>query len=441
MSRPVSPRSAIEQPSAEECRALLERVLASNQLRRSERQREFLSFVCNIALNEPGRDIREVEVGTAVFGRAPNYDTAQDNLVRVNASELRRKLEDYFNTDGADEPLVLTIPRGGYRPLFARRSVPSAEHAPVAAALMPVEAPPPVVAAPQKRSHHRWWLPLATFAIGAAITATVMYRWDIRSTGKTSHPVVARFWERLFVADRPTEIVLADSCLSLYQDLARTSLTLDNYLKHQYLTQLSGESRVAAPELELIMSRRYTSLADVQLLNRITVIAYPPDRHPTTIHFARDFPAENLGKANVIIVGSKRSNPWAEPFEKSMDFRFEYDAQMELTTIRNLRPGAGEQSSYVQKGTRADSAESYAIVALLPNLRQSGNVLLFSGAGMDATQAAGEFMTSERWVAQLGQKLSARKDGTLPYFEALLYAKRLGGGSVAEIELRALHIH
>jgi hypothetical protein len=381
-------------------------------------------------------------VGTAVFGRAPNYDTAQDNLVRVNASELRRKLEDYFSTDGADEQIVLTIPRGGYRPFFAKRSVLPAEPAPVVSALVQVEAPAPAVATPPARIHQRsWWLPLATFAIGAAIAAMVMYRWDIRPTGKTSHPVVEQFWERLFVADRPTEIVLADSCLSLYQDLARTSLTLDNYLKHQYLTQLPGESRVAAPELELIMSRRYTSLADVQLLNRITVIAYPPDRHPTTIHFARDFPAEHLGRANVIIVGSKRSNPWAEPFEKSMDFRFEYDGQMELTTIRNLKPGAGEKSSYVQKGSRADSAESYAIVALLPNLRQSGNVLLFSGAGMDATQAAGEFMTSERWVSQLGQKLPVRKDGMLPYFEALLYAKRLGGGSVAEIELQALHIH
>ena len=433
MARPVSPRSATEQPSADECRALLERVLASNQLRRSERQREFLSFVCSVAINQPEREIREVDVGAAVFGRPPNYDTAQDNLVRVNASELRRRLDDYFNNDGAAEPWVLTIPRGGYRPVFIRRTPPpAAEPVPEPATMPPAAGTRPALTA------SGWWLVTAAFVAGALLTGVAMRAW----TGRTPPlGAVASFWDRLFPANLPTEVVLADSCLSLYQDLTRTSLTLDKYLNHQYLMPPPAGSRVSGPELEMIMSRRYTSLADVQLLHRITVLAYPPDRHPTTIHFARDFPAEKLGNANVIIVGSKRSNPWAEPLEKSMDFRFEYDGQTQLTTIRNLKPGAGEQHSYVQSGGRADSQESYAVIALLPNLRHAGNVLLFSGSGMDATQAAGEFMTSERWVRQLSQKLPVAADGALPYFEALLYAKRLGGGSVAEIELRALHLH
>ncbi len=48
---------------------------------------------------------------------------SQDNIVRVNATELRKRLESYFATDGADEVCVLEIPRGGYSPVFSRRKV------------------------------------------------------------------------------------------------------------------------------------------------------------------------------------------------------------------------------------------------------------------------------------------------------------------------------
>ena len=52
-----------------------------------------------------------------MFGRSPGYDTAQDNLVRVQASQLRKKLQQYFAAEGRDEPVVIEIPKGSYVPI------------------------------------------------------------------------------------------------------------------------------------------------------------------------------------------------------------------------------------------------------------------------------------------------------------------------------------
>ena len=117
------PEIDLTQAEANERLALLERVSRSPQLRRASRLRELLLYIGKQSIELGKTELREQEIGTAVFGRRPHYDTSQDNIVRVNATELRKRLESYFATDGADELCVLEIPRGGYSPVFSRRKV------------------------------------------------------------------------------------------------------------------------------------------------------------------------------------------------------------------------------------------------------------------------------------------------------------------------------
>ena len=110
--------------------ALLQRVLWSRQFERSERLRSFLEFVTTRALADPDAEVHEQEIGHQVFDRGPDYDTASDNIVRVSASQIRKKLEEYFNGDGISEPIVLEIPKGRYTPLFHERIFSSPAPAP-----------------------------------------------------------------------------------------------------------------------------------------------------------------------------------------------------------------------------------------------------------------------------------------------------------------------
>jgi hypothetical protein len=74
-----------------------------------------LLFVGRRCLQDGCEQIHEQEIGAEVFGRSNGYDTSVDNIVRVNATELRKRIESYFEGEGADEPFILEIPRGSYR--------------------------------------------------------------------------------------------------------------------------------------------------------------------------------------------------------------------------------------------------------------------------------------------------------------------------------------
>jgi hypothetical protein len=66
-------------------------------------------------------------------------------------------------------------------------------------------------------------------------------------------------------------------------------------------------------------------------------------------------------------------------------------------------------------------------VAFLPNLGRNGSVLIVAGTDMEATEAAGQFVTTEAQLGRFFQALPPRRRGELPYFEVLLKTKRVGG--------------
>src|ERR1017187_10030994 len=120
-SAPAEERS--DQPSVDEKRALIDRIAGSAQFRRSARLRDFLLYVGAQSLKDGCPDIHEQEIGAKVFGKPLAYDRGQDNIVRVSATELRKRIELYFASEGAHEMLILEIPRGAYKPIFRRRSL------------------------------------------------------------------------------------------------------------------------------------------------------------------------------------------------------------------------------------------------------------------------------------------------------------------------------
>ena len=105
----------------EDRKLLVERVASSRYVNRSARLRDLLVYLATRVLEEDVDEIHEQEVGNKVFGRPANYDTSSDNIVRVHASMLRKRLEQYFAEEGANEPLTIEIPKGNYAPVFRER--------------------------------------------------------------------------------------------------------------------------------------------------------------------------------------------------------------------------------------------------------------------------------------------------------------------------------
>ncbi|MGA3040451.1 MAG: hypothetical protein ABSF54_06670 [Bryobacteraceae bacterium] len=110
-----SPGSA-PKPAPDGVRAQLAKILASRAFAGAERPGRFLRFVVEQAL--AGNPLKETLLGVEVFGRSPSYDPRLDGVVRVEAVKLRARLKEYYETEGAADPIRIDLPKGGYLPCF-----------------------------------------------------------------------------------------------------------------------------------------------------------------------------------------------------------------------------------------------------------------------------------------------------------------------------------
>jgi hypothetical protein len=97
---------------------LARRIAASKSFEKSSFLINFLLYVCRRELCGRGHEINEHQIGVKALGRPATYNPGDDNIVRNYARLLRKRLEEYFKTEGKDETLRLEIPRGHYVPSF-----------------------------------------------------------------------------------------------------------------------------------------------------------------------------------------------------------------------------------------------------------------------------------------------------------------------------------
>lgn len=142
-------------PAADDVRAELQRLVTGPALAGSVRLRRFLTYIVERTLAGEGGQLKEYAIGVDVFDRDDQYDPRIDSIVRVEAGRLRAKLEEHYHGAGAGDPLVISIPRGSYVPVF---DIP--------------EAAPPVAGPTARAAAPRPWLALAPL-VGVLIVTIV----------------------------------------------------------------------------------------------------------------------------------------------------------------------------------------------------------------------------------------------------------------------------
>ena len=417
-------------PYSEACWALLERIVACPQLKRAARLREFLLFVGQRSIKDGLDQIHEQEIGASVFGRPLDYDTSLDNIVRVNASELRKRIEDYFESDGAAEPLILEIPRGSYKPVFRQRAVVSSiqsKSASPPAILAPRVIDPPETHRPASIKLERRLLMLAV-ALIVILAAGCYVLWTENNTlrrslntGQTT-PVVASFWSGVLSTRSNTDIILADTSFALIEDITRRSIPLSEYLSRNYVAGIQSPSLSPdrRDDLSKIMPRNNGSLGDFRAAQHILALD-PPGRN-FHLYSARDYSPALVKQDNIVLIGARKSNPWVDLFAGGMNFSAEYDPNRGIDYIQNKAPAVGEQATYA--APPLPSTGGYCVAAFLPNPQQSGKVLILAGTDSAATEGAGDFLTSEDQLSRFQKMLHVT---TLPYFEVVLKTTNLNG--------------
>jgi hypothetical protein len=414
---------------------LVEKICASPQFRRSARLRELLIYLCHRAWTEGAEEIREHEVGVEVFERSPTYDPAQETIVRVQASQLRKRLEHYFAEDGAAERSVLEIPKGGYLPAVRDRPGTTTSGAPG------LTAP---VTTPAGSSRERRWIAIlsSTCLLLAIACCVLIYRQRERpAPPPTGTPALSQFWSAFAANGRQTFVVVADSAFSALQDTLHRPIGLSEYVRRAYKADLNRPdlSRERKEVAAYLMERRYTSLADVMFVRRLSVSRLL-DPATTSIVFARDHNLRSFHEDNHILVGSRRAVPWVDLFSDSLDFHFVYDERTRTIVVENRKPQGGESSRYELHKQGVAGGESFSLIACVPNLGKNGYVLILSGQEVSGTEAAGNIFTTEQLLKPLLDRLPPLREGQVPHFEALLRTRHLEYTSEG-FDVLAMHVH
>ncbi|MEI9972523.1 MAG: hypothetical protein WDO73_10985 [Ignavibacteriota bacterium] len=406
-------KAATSSPPVPDVRwSVVERVAASAVFRRSSRSRELLLFICERALLHGTAHLREQDIGCGVFGRKADYSTGEDNIVRVEMRMLRKRLEEYFATEGKDEPFAILVPKGAYAPVFESRE----------ASLPGQDFGPPV-----SKQAWRGWLRWAQPMVIALLLVSCLWMWQDRRRLVQSAAGVDRgpLWPLLFSSSRETLVVCADSTLVIAEGVLGHSVSLEQYLSRDYLKRRENEPPGARWLMAALPFWNFTDLADARLVQRISRVN-SDYWGKARVRSARTAELEDFKSGNVVLLGSARSSPWIHLFDPLLDFQVEYDAQTRNPIVHNRSPQPGEQEVYRWEES-GSSGEAYCALAFVPNLRGTGNVLMIGGTVGDSTEATGEYIANAAASSGLWANLMKRNQGRLPYFEVLLKLGTLHG--------------
>jgi len=100
----------------------LRRIMASPDFPATPRNRRFLAYIVEKEIAGLSDEISARFIGKTVFDRGSTFDPNRDPIVRIEAGKMRRDLEVYYLKSGRRDPLLISIPKGRYRPVFAYRT-------------------------------------------------------------------------------------------------------------------------------------------------------------------------------------------------------------------------------------------------------------------------------------------------------------------------------
>ena len=405
----------------EQCLAQTEKLVTSHVLHGSESLCKLLRYLAKHALEHPGTPIKEYQIATEVFGRSDDFDPQLDSMVRVQAGRLRGKLAEYYGANGAEDPVIVDLPKGTYVVAFHHRVNAAKPH------LNNAEANAP--AATSTKGGRKWVAAVLSlgFLLGLATLTIFGLLWSRNSAqaGLARESEVAPaafrvFWngfvsghEEPWVIFSNAEFVGRPETGMRYYDSTRDkgSFILDHY---------TGVGEVLA----------------VHELDRVFGVLHRQIRLKRGNLFSLDDAKNN----NLIFVGSPFENLTLLEIPGTQEFifrRMTSGSRKDEEAIVNIHPQPGEAKEYLPSPRNASLTEDYAVIGLVRGINPSQAVLILAGTTTIGTQAAVEYVCRQSSVEELLLRLPVSQTGQLKPFEAVIRVKVTRGVPVGT-ELVAL---
>jgi len=396
--------------------AEVERIRASALLGRGTQMQRLFEFL--VACHAAGRVPKELEVAVDGFGRAADFDVAQDATVRVTVHKLRRRLEDFYRGEGAAAPFRLSLPRGEYR-----LSLDSAAAAAQPAAL----------------GWRRWWpstprergaaIAVAVLAVLSVLLAAALLRRpaiDVRLSSVRD----SGLWAPLLADRLPIQLVLGDYYIFGETDSAgmvrRLVRDFDVNSQQDLEKRFVSEPSLASQYADLNLG--YLPTSSAQALREVLPIVAASGKH-VTLTLASELDPSTIKTTHVVYIGYLSALGMLQDMifaGSRYAFGGSYDELIDTQSGETWVSEGGEPHA---------SAERYRDFAYLASFRGPGNVQHLVIAG---TRDTGLIQAAETAVAPGDLQQLERQHVPWRGFEALYEVQSVSG---LNVESRLIGAH
>jgi hypothetical protein len=398
-------------------RTHLERLLASDQLGKSESGRKLLTYLFERSLRDDAP--KETEIAHDVFGKDASFNGAEDSVVRVGVRTLRQKLMEYYAGGGHSDPLQFAIPKGGYRLTFIKQN-------PAATTPATGIAPPSNgslssgAATPASGGSGPWmWTAAIALVLLVLSLATNVRFWSV-SRNVTVDTATQRVrespvWANMVDSPRPLTIVLGDLFMFTQID-PKTGHTLTvrdaEINSSEQLRAILADNPAFAAE----RGQRYVSMIQKSAaigMSAVLRIVDTPGRR-VEVEVRDDLQADDIRRNDIIYVGPIVGlGPLAGYYQLRSRYRFD-SAGPRLIDLNT-------QKVFTPEGSLAGQRMDYALVAKFPGPAGNHIMIFTSGLSNAGLLQNVRTLTSPEGLASLAAKVRAKTGGALPdSFEALI---------------------
>jgi len=398
--------------TVQQVRTQLKRLVDSPPFRSSKRYPRFLTYIVEKELAGAFDELKERLIGIEVFDRAPDYDHTSDPCVRVAASEIRKRLAQYYIQPGCERELRIELQTGAYVPSYYWP--PQTPPLPASEEGYQNSRPqaPAEEAAAENTPRRRARLAIALLiALGSCIVLGGIYLYW-RATRLNA---LDTFWAPLVQSRSTTLVCVGNKIPSEGPDV--------KYDAGKSFTELRSESGRVGPN-------------DALALGRVTGIL-GRQNHAFTVEVASYTTLSELHSQPAVLIGAM-TNEWTSRLLADQRFKFVSSSLPNTSEILDTAHQERHDWSFDAAVPVNQVFRDYAVVDRYVSHLTGQPVIVIAGLGPYGTNAASEFVSNPQYFREFTQK--APRDWDSHDVEIVLATEVIDGRSGApHVVTFALH--
>ncbi len=385
-------------------REQIERLLQSKTFQTSEAHRRLLQYLADRTLAGDADRLKEYTVGLEAFGKPPTYDPKQDSIVRLQMGRLRQKLAVYYQSEANGDPVLVNLPKGGFKLVFESTEAP---------------APPAVEAAPPGSSKRMMILTailagVAIWAIAATVVAVRASRQAATVAGSWS-PELEALWKPYLDSNRPLLVSLGTPLFVRFPEFGFFRDPKANDWSDLEKSERFRGVHKALGEKEILPSYNFTGAGEASAAFLIARLLATRKRD---LQLTRSsiLSWQQIADQDVVFLGPPKFNLQLQEAAMMQDL------VVEAGGIRNRKPAAGEPEFLDDRllPGKTSEGETHALITRTSGPSGLGEFLMIAGNASADTFAAAEWMTQSRRAGELVAHLR-QPNGQMPrHFQAVI---------------------